>query len=98
MEREEIIRRTTEIDARIRQLPEERDALLRRDPEYSEYLDAFEKRGYHREPLSISRFHTLEAELMTISKGFPDPMSEEYLPYWQKHRRRTMELERILLA
>jgi hypothetical protein len=98
MELEEIIRRTTEIDARIGQLLEERETILRQDPKYAEYLNAFEERGYYHKPLSISMYHILSIELLAISKGFPGPMTEEYLAYWQKYRRRIVELERILLA
>lgn len=98
MELDEIIRRASEIDARVRQLLEEREKILRQDPEYSEYLDAFEEHGRGNYPLSIARFHALNAELLAISDGFSAPMSEEFEAHWQKHIQRIMELERLLLA
>lgn len=92
----ELERRAQEIQAQLFLLRQEKEAILRLDPEYAEYLDEFAARG-EGEPLSIRLFHTLSTEMDRINAEFA-PADADHDALWAKHRERIVVLERLLLA
>jgi hypothetical protein len=87
-----------EIERVIRMLEQLRRGVLARDPEYAEYLDAFDLRG-EGAPLSIGRFHQLEDELRAIGARMPPPdVEREFDQWYAENRERIVELERLLWA
>jgi len=76
-------------------LERQREAILRQDPEYAAYLDAFAERG-EGEPMSIRLFHKFSAEMDRINAQFKAVANYEAL--WRKHRKRIVQLEKLLLA
>lgn len=84
-----------EIDEQIRLLVKQRTAILRMDPDYAEYLDAFGVCG-EGAPLSIRQFHQYSDELDKISAKFAGG-DVNYEAVWVAHRDRILELERLLL-
>jgi len=92
---EELDRAARALAGEIYVLQKQREAILRQDAEYAEYLDAFAERG-EGDPMSICLFHRFSAELDRISAQFQEVA--DYEAMWQRHRKRIAQLEKLLLA
>ena len=92
----ELERRAQAIEAQIFLLRQEREAILRLDPDYAEYLDEFAARGEGK-ALNIRQFHQYSDEMDRINAEFA-PSDVDYEAVWARHRERIVVLERLLLA
>jgi len=88
--------RVQEIQAQIFLLRQEREAILRLDPDYAAYLDEFAGRG-EGEALSIRQFHQYSDEMDRINAEFAGN-DVDFEALWLVHRERLTVLERLLLA
>lgn len=82
------------IQAKINGLTQEKEATLRLDDDYAEYLDAFRDSGDGGQPLSIRRFHALAEEYEQLHQGWAETGYSE--DYWKKRVCRMVELEKLL--
>ena len=96
MDWHEIEEKVRELTIEIFLLQAQCKALLQMDPEYSEYLEAFEERG-EGDPLTIRQFHQYSDELDRINDEF-NTEDADYETLWVKYRQRIVVLERFLLA
>ena len=90
-----------QIDAEIRQLQTQRDAVLRSDEQYADYLTAYES-CYNDEPLTLREYYEHMAALDAINAEFnaidAQTQSDAFDELWRKHEHELQYLERRLAA
>ncbi len=92
--------KAAEIDRQIAELERERRRVLCEDLEYGQYIEDYETAndGDTTHVLSIREFHRLSSELYALNEEIPSIFAREFDSWWNKHKPRILELERLLAA
>lgn len=100
----QIEKQLAEIDAKIKELEQMKEAILESDVEYAEYCKSY-RAYYQDDPLPIRFYYTYKAELQTLIKELDQAFQDDQLngsdcheEAWRKHYGRIRLLERRLAA
>lgn len=74
---ERIEKELADVDAKIAELKLKKEAIIRNDPRYSDYLDCYNAIRFDNNPLTIRQYYQSLEEFEVINKAFITAFQED---------------------